>query len=135
MPLRRATVSSQAAGASGMPSRGQCWSALTSASWTSSSARSKSPSVRVRRAVRRPASSRKTRSMASVVVLSLARPPYSRLPDGSDQPDGPDQPRVTIGRTSTAPCEPVGEGIAAQMAFHSLAISSTAASSGTSTMA
>src|SRR5438128_6915358 len=51
-----------------MPSRGQCSSALMSASWTHSSATSKSPSARTSAAVSRPASSRKTSATAASVA-------------------------------------------------------------------
>jgi DNA-directed RNA polymerase specialized sigma24 family protein len=68
---RRAVVRCQAPGRSGMPSRGQCSSAASRASWTRSSAWSKSPSSRTRDAVSRPASSRKTRATAVSVANRL----------------------------------------------------------------
>src|SRR5215467_14210831 len=64
-PLRLAVVSSQEEALSGTPSRGQCSSASTIASDTSSSARSRSPRRRTRLAVSRPASSRKTLSRSA----------------------------------------------------------------------
>jgi len=63
--LRRAAVRSQAAGRSGMPSCGQCSQALTRASETNSSARSKSPRQRSRLAVSRRASSWTTLSSSA----------------------------------------------------------------------
>src|ERR1700680_5147896 len=57
---RRAVVINHAPGLSGMPCSGHFSSAATRLSWTTSSARSKSPRVRTNAAVRRPASSRKT---------------------------------------------------------------------------
>jgi len=52
----------QAPGLRGTPSTGQCSSAVTKASWTASSARSKSRSWPMSVASARPDSSRKTRS-------------------------------------------------------------------------
>src|SRR5487761_1357582 len=78
-PRRRAVVSSQAPGRSGIPSSGQCSRASTTASDTSSSARSKSPSWRTRLVVSRPASSRKTRSSSGWVSAAA-----SALDDRSD---------------------------------------------------
>src|SRR5256885_3720279 len=72
MPLRLAVVMSHAPGLAGTPSRGQCSSAATSASCTHSSARSKSPRLRTRAAVSRPASSRKTAATASCVIVLVA---------------------------------------------------------------
>jgi hypothetical protein len=54
----RAVVTIQAPGFAGTPSRGQCSAAMTNASWTASSARSKSPSARIRIETARPDSSR-----------------------------------------------------------------------------
>src|SRR5579859_718980 len=71
MPLRRAVVMSQAPGLSGIPSRGQCSSAATSASCTSSSARSQSPSDRTSAAVRRPCSSLYTLATSSPSATAL----------------------------------------------------------------
>ena len=58
----RAVVTIHAPGRSGTPSRGQRSIAVTNASWTTSSARSKSPRMRMRVASARPDSSRKVRS-------------------------------------------------------------------------
>src|SRR5919201_5894665 len=71
MAFRRPTAKSQAPGRSGTPSRGQCWSASSRASWAQSSARSKSPSQRTRPATRRPASSRKMAPRSGAVTLAL----------------------------------------------------------------
>src|SRR2546421_4290108 len=60
-----AVVRSQWPGCVGMPSRRQRSSATSNASWTSSSALSKSPRMRTRAAVSRPASSRKTAATAA----------------------------------------------------------------------
>ena len=70
--MRRAAVISQAPGLRGMPSTAQCSSALTAASWTSSSARSQSPRMRTSAPVRRPRSSRRTSARrASTVARSV----------------------------------------------------------------
>ena len=61
----RAVVVIQAPGLSGTPRAGQVSSALMNASWTASSARSKSPSTRMSVATARPCSSRNRRSTTS----------------------------------------------------------------------
>ena len=71
MARRRAVVINHAPGLSGMPSSGHLSSAATRLSWTTSSARSKSPSIRTRAAVRRPASSRKTAATTRSVALCV----------------------------------------------------------------
>jgi hypothetical protein len=53
----RAVVTIHAPGLAGTPSRGQRSAAIANASWTASSARSKSPSVRIRIETARPNSS------------------------------------------------------------------------------
>src|SRR6266540_2744985 len=66
--LARAAVVSQAAGLSGTPVSGQRSSACTKASWSESSARSKSPQARISDAMIRPCSRRKTCSICSRTV-------------------------------------------------------------------
>ena len=61
----RAVVVIQAPGLSGTPRTGHVSSAVTNASWTASSARSKSPSTRMSVATARPDSSRNRRSTIS----------------------------------------------------------------------
>ena len=73
MALRRAAVSSQAAGCSGTPRRGQCSSARAIASPNASSARSRSPSERVNAARTSPACSRKTRSRTAASLTRCRR--------------------------------------------------------------
>src|SRR5512132_1932691 len=63
--LFRAVVVIQAPGLSGMPRSGHTFIATTNASWTASSARSKSPSTRISEAVARPDSCRNRRSTSS----------------------------------------------------------------------
>src|SRR5262245_5670870 len=63
--LLRAAVVIQAPGLSGIPRSGQTCIAAMNASWTASSARSKSPRTRIREAVARPDSCRKRRSTSS----------------------------------------------------------------------
>src|ERR1700682_5824378 len=65
MARRRAVVMSHAPGLSGIPCCGHFSSAVTRLSWTTSSARSKSPRARTNAAVSRPASSRKTAATAA----------------------------------------------------------------------
>src|SRR6202521_327223 len=62
---RRAVVINHAPGLSGMPCSGHFSNATTRLSWTTSSARSKSPTARTSAAVSRPASSRKTAATAA----------------------------------------------------------------------
>ncbi len=71
---RWAVVISHAAGLSGTPCRGQCSSAATSASWASSSALSRSPSIRARRAIRRGDSMRHTVSSLRCISRVSIRP-------------------------------------------------------------
>jgi hypothetical protein len=68
MALLRAVVAIHAPGRSGTPVAGQRSMATTKASWTTSSARSKSPRTRMRVATACPDSSRKARSTASRVA-------------------------------------------------------------------
>jgi hypothetical protein len=73
MALLRAVVMIQAPGRSGTPALGQRSTATRKASWTASSARSKSPRTRMRVATACPDSSRNTRSTsarASVATLT-----------------------------------------------------------------
>src|SRR5512134_2458078 len=86
MALRLAAVVSQAPGFSGMPSLCQRSSALTSASWRASSARSKSSNRLISAARTRPCSSRKILSICSAAVI---RSPTS----GSRGPQRPDLDR------------------------------------------
>ena len=65
MARLRAVVVIQAPGLSGTPRCGHVSRALMKASWTASSARSKSPVTRMSVATARPCSSRKTRSTTS----------------------------------------------------------------------
>src|SRR4051812_26282434 len=67
---RRAVSAIQAAGLGGTPSRGQRSSATTKASWTASSARSRSPNARARAATAWPDSRRNRRSIAAPGALS-----------------------------------------------------------------
>ena len=76
--LLRAVAINQATGFAGMP-LSHFSSATANASWTTSSARSKSPSIRIIVAVTRPDTSRKTRSTAvrALVMHASVRPaPY-----------------------------------------------------------
>src|SRR5712692_9433071 len=66
---RRAVVISHAPGLSGIPCSGHVSSAATRLSWTTSSARSKSPRARTSAAVSRPASSRKTAATAASAAV------------------------------------------------------------------
>ena len=68
MARRLAVVISHAPGLSGTPCSGHFSSAATMLSWTTSSARSKSPRRRTRAPVSRPASSRKTATTAPSVA-------------------------------------------------------------------
>src|ERR1700686_1711180 len=71
MARRRAVVISHAPGLSGMPVSGHFSSAATRLSWTTSSARSKSPRARTSPAVSRPASSRKTAATADSAAVCV----------------------------------------------------------------
>src|SRR5258708_5571359 len=66
---RRAVVINHAPGLSGMPCSGHFSNATPRLSWTTSSARSKSPSTRTSAAVSRPASSRKTAATAASAAV------------------------------------------------------------------
>src|SRR5712691_10151537 len=68
---RRAVVINHAPGLSGIPCSGHVSSAATRLSWTTSSARSKSPRVRTSAAVSRPASSRKTAATAASAAVRV----------------------------------------------------------------
>src|SRR5487761_52491 len=88
MARRRAVVIYHAPGLSGMPCSGHFSTATTRLSWTTSSARSKSPSTRTSAAVSRPASSRKTAATAASAAVYVPsavrrglRHPCARLPD------------------------------------------------------
>src|SRR5260370_2167876 len=71
MARRRAVVINHAPGLSGMPCSGHFSNAATRLSWTTSSARSKSPIARTSAAVSRPASSRKTATTAASVAVRV----------------------------------------------------------------
>src|SRR5258708_8533941 len=91
MARRRAVVINHAPGLSGMPCSGHFSSAATRLSWTTSSARAKSPSTRISAAVSRPASSLKTATTAASVVACV--PSAFRVvdqgPDLDDAAAGP----------------------------------------------
>src|SRR5437879_9373192 len=70
-----------------MPSFGQCSSAETTASWTSSSPRSKSPRKRTSAAVSLPASSRKTVERAASVAALLEPGGVLGFPPLDERPD------------------------------------------------
>src|SRR6266436_7115050 len=91
MARRRAVVINHAPGLSGMPCSGHFSSAATRLSWTTSSARSKSPSTRISAAVSRPASSLKTAATASSVLarVSSAFRMVDYRPDFDDAATGP----------------------------------------------
>src|SRR4051812_7420982 len=90
--LRRAVVVTQAAALWGMPSAGQCSTAAMNASCRASSARSKSPKMRMSVARMRPYSSRNTRSTVCAAGPSRTCPTVS-LPF----PDGPHLDRAIRG--------------------------------------
>src|ERR1700681_1817119 len=73
MARRRAVVINHAPGLSGMPCSGHFSNATTRLSWTTSSARSKSPSTRTSAAVSRPASSRNTAATATSVASCVLK--------------------------------------------------------------
>src|SRR4051794_38321999 len=72
MARLRAVVVIQAPGLSGTPRCGHVSRALMNASWTASSARSKSPVTRMSVATARPCSSRKTTSTISLAAFDPA---------------------------------------------------------------
>ena len=80
MARLRAVVVIQAPGLSGTPRSGHVSRALMNASWTASSARSKSPVTRISVATARPCSSRKTRSTMSGAALDPAKDDVSPGP-------------------------------------------------------
>ena len=87
----RATVTSQPAGFAGTPSRGQRSTAIETASWRASSARSKSPRTPIRVASTRPWCSRNsaaTGSTGPALPWERAAAPRScrRVPTGSSPP-------------------------------------------------
>src|SRR5260370_27033590 len=84
MARRRAVVISHAPGLSGIPCSGHVSSAATRLSWTTSSARSKSPRVRTSAAVSRPASSRKTAATATSAAVRVC----SAVLGGVREPSG-----------------------------------------------
>src|SRR5450759_5032980 len=73
---RRAVVINHAPGLSGMPCSGHLSNATTRLSWTTSSARSKSPSTRTSAAVSRPASSPSVAPCVLFGVLALDHGPH-----------------------------------------------------------
>src|SRR5258708_998578 len=76
MARRRAVVINHAPGLSGMPCSGHFSSAATRLSWTTSSARAKSPSTRISAAVSRPASSLKTAAKSPMNSGEFTGTPY-----------------------------------------------------------
>src|SRR5216683_2455173 len=90
---RRAVVISHAPGLSGMPCSGHFSSAASRLSWTTSSARSKSPSARISAAVSRPASSLKTATTAASVVACVASA-FRVVDQGPDLDDSAAGPRL-----------------------------------------
>ena len=93
----RAVVKIQPAGDGGTPAVGQVRTAVTNASWTASSATSRSPKRRARVATARPESRRKTSSTARAVA-------GSSVSAGSGGPTGPVSRQPSLlrnGRTST----------------------------------
>src|SRR5215212_3072933 len=78
----RAVVVIHAPGFRGTPWVGQTSTARANASWTASSARSKSPRTRIRVATARPDSSRKTRSAAAWASAAVKRSRGGRLARG-----------------------------------------------------
>src|SRR5215217_9758947 len=96
----RAVVVIQPPGLGGTPSPGHLRRATAKASWTASSARSRSPKTPIRAASDRPDSSRKIRPTSSPSSLTAASP--SPTPSGLEarerpnldrRPDGPGDPR------------------------------------------
>src|SRR5215208_5871544 len=85
MALLRAVSVIQPPGLAGTPSRGQRATALANASCTASSARSKSPTARIRAATARPDSRRNTWSTAAAGSTVL-RAPFE-LGEVDDRPD------------------------------------------------
>src|SRR5215207_687878 len=97
MALLRAVVMIQAPGRSGTPAVGQRWTATRKASWTASSARSKSPRTRMRVATACPDSSRNTRSTSARVSAATLTPRLSgRHVHLHDRPDL-DRPAADVG--------------------------------------
>src|SRR6267378_6442277 len=95
----RAVVISHAPGLSGIPCSGHFSSAATRLSWTTSSARSKSPRARTSAAVSRPASSRKTvATAASVAVRVSSAQVFVDGPHFDDAPIAPTRPRLGHGK-------------------------------------
>src|SRR5438045_2575827 len=74
MARLRAVVVIHPPGFGGMPCTGHCSAAMAKASATASSARSMSPRTRMRVAVQRPASRRKTSSRSAIHGADLDRP-------------------------------------------------------------
>lgn len=101
MARLRAVVVIQAPGLSGMPRSGHVSRAAANASWTASSASSKSPRTRMRVATARPCSRRNRRS-----TTSRAAPTYLWGASNS-----------MIGRTSIEPVGAAGIRDAASMAW------------------
>src|SRR5918994_1982622 len=110
MALLRAVVMIQAPGRSGTPALGQCWIATRKASWTASSARSKSPRTRMRVATACPDSSRNTRSTSARVSAATLTPRLSgRHVHLHDRPDL-DRPAADVGAQRLAVAHPHGGG-------------------------
>ena len=102
--LFRAVVVIHAPGLRGSPRSGQTSSATRNASWTASSARSKSPRTRMSAATARPDSSRNRRSTASAGVAT-AGPPRRSSVRPSPRPRSPS-------RAAPRPCRPAWESCA-----------------------
>ena len=103
----RAVVVIQAPGLSGTPRTGHVSSAVTNASWTASSARSKSPRTRMSVATARPCSSRKRRSTmacGSVDGANVREPSGQPVAPTASGFDPSAAPKSKIGRTSIEPC-------------------------------
>src|SRR5687768_8293253 len=93
---RRAVVSSQAPGRPGTPLRGQCSSAWAKASWTTSSAVSRSRTIRTTEETTRAYSTRKT-SATRCCTVSTGRHGTSHLPDGPDLDEAAGAGRQLLG--------------------------------------
>src|SRR6266487_3505897 len=83
----RAAVMIQAPGFRGLPSRGQRSSAVANASWTASSASSRSPMARVRMPTAFPHSSRKTCSTVGCTPNLRDRNPPTQIPVARKSPE------------------------------------------------
>ena len=105
MARLRAVVVIHAPGLSGMPRVGHVSRAVMNASWTASSARSKSPRTRMSVATARPCSSRNRRSTTSWAARSLVQPATA---SARPAPVFVGSLQSTIGRISMDPCSAPG---------------------------